>query len=971
MGRFEPSLSTHFSELAGPGRMQPHVEHTDAYRLFQEIRNQGKAQDLDGIIQDRSLASALGLLEEDRHSSRKLAARLVELGWMGSELPPGHAISWGGGISKYVDPEVVGAERALLNLRDWFAKEKEQGKFGTLDDLPRLYALAKPLGLPHTDTNSRARIAAKLVELEWMGSEIPNKHPLSCRGHITNYVDPEVVGAERALSNLKKWFDGEREGGKVRTLDDVGIDVGFASALRIPLADRQKTKKLAAELVRLAWMGNDLPKDHDISRRSCLSMYVEAEVVGAEKARCNLRVWFDRQKQAGKFKTLDDMGKHSSAFASALGLSKEQRKSRGALAAKLVEAGWMESDIPDGHSINRGGGRSNYVNPGVVGTEKALSNLRAWFDSQRKCGEFATLDDVTQDAGLAARLCLPKEARMSPSKLAAKLIELGFMESVLPEGHAISSRGLGISNYVNAEVVGTETALSNLRSWFDRERSHGRFGTLDEVTKDPGFASALGLALADRQSPRKLAAKLVKLGWMDSEIPEGYCIGWKGAISNYVDPEVVGAICANENLRRWTQERITSLEDVSVQTVQIGALCSALGLRRGVFELRLKLENLGWILPTGTDYGDTQLPKEFSARVSEARAKQATSDRARTLAKERTLGVEQIRVPKLEINFAKGEAFEQLVGLYLGFTYPNEKLWGQYCLDVDRESGFFGVRADWKIGNRIVEVKWGGAAANIEETYHRHTSLISPKTPYEIIVLQKNGVLNVPITAFHSLAHKESEFGKAATLLESLAAEAPSEQLLRRLRLFRDAFYSLNVILNTVSGAEREAKVVALLTSALEAKDSLEAALAPFATRTFPTLAAIFEHEGKVYRGTISIPAYQKETGRFQLIWRLGEDLYFTHAEDRDLALILECTDEFYRERFTAYDSLKINREDGKRHTFERPVFSLPSGKTLSLHDGSANIRIASTGQITEHLAIDPELLSFAQAYIAECGCSA
>jgi hypothetical protein len=256
---------------------------------------------------------------------------------------------------------------------------------------------------------------------------------------------------------------------------------------------------------------------------------------------------------------------------------------------------------------------------------------------------------------------------------------------------------------------------------------------------------------------------------------------------------------------------------------------------------------------------------------------------------------------------------------------------------VDERNGFFGTRADWKIGDKIVEVKWGGAVDNIEETFHKHTPLIGPTKSYEVIVLEKNS-LNVPVTPFEKLVAGEALFQKVTGILEELAKEAPSETTLNRLVHFRDALYSLNVEQNGLSPGARLQKIPALLEQICTGAEPLDSRLKSLATRRFPPLAAIFEHNGVMYRDRISIPAYQKETNHYELQWRFGDDLYFKNQDDRDVAVYLECTDDFFNKGLNAYDALGKKMDTGKRHVFDKAVFDLLDGRTVSLHEGLANI---------------------------------
>ena len=123
-----------------------------------------------------------------------------------------------------------------------------------------------------------------------------------------------------------------------------------------------------------------------------------------------------------------------------------------------------------------------------------------------------------------------------------------------------------------------------------------------------------------------------------------------------------------------------------------------------------------------------------------------------------------------------------------------------------------------------------------------------------------------------------------------------------------------------------------------------------------------------MYRDRISIPAYQKETNHYELQWRFGDDLYFKNQEDRDLAVYLECTDVFFNKGLTAYDALGKKRDPGKRHVFDKAVFDLLDGRTVSLHEGLADFTLQSPEDLSQHLTILDEDKRFVEEYLEKFG---
>ena len=66
---------------------------------------------------------------------------------------------------------------------------------------------------------------------------------------------------------------------------------------------------------------------------------------------------------------------------------------------------------------------------------------------------------------------------------------------------------------------------------------------------------------------------------------------------------------------------------------------------------------------------------------------------------------------KQNVNYIKGYAFEQFVGVYLAYRYPELDVIPQYCLVVNENTGYYGMRADFKVGHTIYEIKWGANSA--------------------------------------------------------------------------------------------------------------------------------------------------------------------------------------------------------------------------------------------------------------------
>jgi hypothetical protein len=176
---------------------------------------------------------------------------------------------------------------------------------------------------------------------------------------------------------------------------------------------------------------------------------------------------------------------------------------------------------------------------------------------------------------------------------------------------------------------------------------------------------------------------------------------------------------------------------------------------------------------------------------------------------------------------------------------------------------------------------------------------------------------------------------------------------------------------NGLSPEARLQKIPALLEQICTGEEPLDSRLKSLATRRFSPLAAVFEHDGVIFRDRISIPAYQKETNYYDLQWRFGDDLYFKNQDDRDVAVYLECTEDFYNEGLTANDALGIARNTGKRFVIEKAVFDLLDGRKVSLHEGLADIHLQSPEDLRQCLPMSDDDQNFVKRYLADHGSQA
>jgi hypothetical protein len=272
--------------------------------------------------------------------------------------------------------------------------------------------------------------------------------------------------------------------------------------------------------------------------------------------------------------------------------------------------------------------------------------------------------------------------------------------------------------------------------------------------------------------------------------------------------------------------------------------------------------------------------------------------------------------------FAKGEAFEQVVGLLLASLDPEKMIVPQYCLRVEPENKYFGMRADYKVGDEIYEVKWGKASSNITETYHKHMAHLPEGMNYHLLMLEANGEISLPYKRFDFMA-ASSPLKEGFKELETYLRELVENDAGFELEEVRNYLYGLVMKANKLFGKLRLEFIATELTNLFaETGESRRAYMKTHNYALYSPLEAYCEYKGKLWRDLIEVRALDKERpGQYQLRHSLN-DLCFKNQIDRDTAVVLEMTEEAWR----AEDLLNYS-ETGN---YEQAMFSLPSGKTLA-----------------------------------------
>jgi hypothetical protein len=238
--------------------------------------------------------------------------------------------------------------------------------------------------------------------------------------------------------------------------------------------------------------------------------------------------------------------------------------------------------------------------------------------------------------------------------------------------------------------------------------------------------------------------------------------------------------------------------------------------------------------------------------------------------------------------FLKGEVLEQLVGVILSHQNPNEIVIPQYCLLVDSINSFFGVRADYKVGNTIYEVRWGIATSNIEETVKKHKKLMPSGLQYKLLMFAKNDEVNIPYEEVENmLSGLAIEDSIQTCLLELLTSIDDKDTLY--LVFFRDYIYSALDEANHLNGLDRQKFLEERLQILRDCP--LNERIEFFRNNIknhFASLEAHFDFEGQLYRGFINPQALQKEQpNRFEMFYTFG-GYDFSQQIDRDILVIIE-----------------------------------------------------------------------------------
>jgi len=317
------------------------------------------------------------------------------------------------------------------------------------------------------------------------------------------------------------------------------------------------------------------------------------------------------------------------------------------------------------------------------------------------------------------------------------------------------------------------------------------------------------------------------------------------------------------------------------------------------------------------------------------------------------------------VTFLKGEAFEQAVGLLLLSHSPEERVIPQYCIKVDPDNKYYGMRADYKVGEYYYEVKWGGATDNINETAEKHKEALGEnQVNYRMILLNANDGVRRHEYALFSDLNNTVRTSEQLTNLVDYIEELTEAQKALELEQLRDYLYGLVMKANTLKSEERLDFIAKELRDYFSASDKAQYVSAHLYSLYSP-LEAYFDYNGSLCRGLITPKALIEENPEgYGLNYALG-DISFEDFRDLDLAVKIEMS-SFSDGPKRIEDLL----EDNDRKHYDKVIFKLPNGPngiTISNHsDLNPDILLENADHVREILNFEEDDYEFAKQFLSE-----
>tara|TARA_Y100000310_G_C20695365_1_gene825311 strand:+ start:476 stop:2644 length:2169 start_codon:yes stop_codon:yes gene_type:complete len=639
-----------------------------------------------------------------------------------------------------------------------------------------------------------------------------------------------------------------------------------------------------------------------------------------------------------KYKTLDHI-KRNYALSTGLGVD----DSTVSMAKAFVEHGFYSPEIPDDHDISKNAG-SMYVNRSVMAEDQIKFNIQKYLKNE----EILTIDDVKVDGALATALGVEKNG----TDIAKALVEQEYLSSEIPDNYDLGLRNGSL--FIKKEFVGETQFIKNIQKYVNET-----YKTLDYVIANQALATALEVD----NSGNAIAKALVDQRFISPEIPDGHKLSKGGHSSFYIDDQVLSLDEIKNNVKKYVTQTYPTIRELHYDFALASALNSFFiegedKLREGqVSNLRAKIVELGWLDPDNfRPYLNSELPANFE-NESIVSVSTTTPNKVRN---------KKISSGTKTTTFIKGEAFEQLVGLMLSYSSPDELILPQYCLDV--QENHFGTRADFKVGNTIYEVKWGNAKDNIEETAAKHLDLIDGRNlglGYSLIRLEDQLDIPTPSSSFASILDKDisdeevrERYGKLADIITE-ASEENGVKNVEFLTHFRDHVYNVVDTANQKEGEERQQYIVEQLEklTSFDGKEDLDQYMESNINRFFASREAVFEFEGQIYRGMISPKQFRDEQqDRLKTIYYFG-DVAFENELDRNIGIMIELSPDHENLRM---ENTLTDPNLRQRH----PLFSLPGGTNISTNGHKDSTKINSLDEVKSLLNISDDMYDFGLRYI-------
>ncbi len=247
--------------------------------------------------------------------------------------------------------------------------------------------------------------------------------------------------------------------------------------------------------------------------------------------------------------TLDDITPHW-GLADLLGV----KNSAYSIARRLVDLGFYSTALEDNPEACLGGrGPSRCLVPSVVGVQTARRNLAGLI--KREHG--LDLDRASQDTRLIPAVNMiiralkqngvsdvPEEINQGSRDLAIALVKLRLVSGQITENR---KRVDFESYYFDREVVSESDLVCNIQSRAFKYAVGRIFKDLDHVTENRTLSKILDCG----RGVTELARRLVEIGAIATDPPEVISLHFKGRISYFFTPEVIGLDKAKENLAKY------------------------------------------------------------------------------------------------------------------------------------------------------------------------------------------------------------------------------------------------------------------------------------------------------------------------------------------------------------------------------------------------------------------------------------